>query len=340
VTTGTMEVGKAKILIDLAMELQARSEGMTIEEIRAFVGGSRRTAERYRDGLRGLFPDLTANQRDDGHKAWRLPRNRFLSHIVPDADELAQLQAASNLYRERGNDTEANLLDALFRKIASATSTARWNRIDPDIEALLEAEGLATHQGPRRQADPEILGRLREAILAQRRVIIHYTRRDTGDASKPLLCPYGFLLGRRQYLVAYNLHPKVRSFRTYVLANIQQVDVQEKTYQPDPDFDLDDFAARSFGSWYDDNPVEVVWRFSKDAAEDAAAFVFHPRQVLEPQQDGTLIVRFSATGTREMCWHLFTWGPDVEILEPVSLREEFGAMLEILQDSMKSEHAA
>ena len=39
------------------------------------------------------------------------------------------------------------------------------------------------------------------------------------------------------------------------------------------------------------------------------------------------MVRFRAGGAQEMAWHIFTWGPSVEILEPASLRERMVALL-------------
>ena len=38
-------------------------------------------------------------------------------------------------------------------------------------------------------------------------------------------------------------------------------------------------------------------------------------------EDGSLIVEFRAGGQLEMCWHLFAWGEDVEVLAPTSLAE-------------------
>lgn len=329
--TTTLEGSKAAVLIDLAKELQVRSEGMTLNDIARFARCSRRTAERYRDALWRLFPDLRAEKRYDGHKAWKLPQSRFLSRLAPSAQELAQLKTAASQYEEKGQELEANLLESLYLKIANAATPAAWTRLDPDIEALLEAEGLATHQGPRKQANPEILLALRQAILERRRVILHYRRRDTGQLSKPLVCPYGFLLGRRQYLVAYGLHPKVREVRTYVLSNIVQVDIQDKGFEIDPSFDLKAFANRSFGSWFDDKPIKAVWKFSPDTAADAREFIFHPSQQLEEQADGSLIVKFTACGTLEMCWHLFTWGEGVEVLAPASLRKQFVQLIDDLR---------
>ncbi|MBU0781248.1 MAG: WYL domain-containing protein, partial [Alphaproteobacteria bacterium] len=44
-------------------------------------------------------------------------------------------------------------------------------------------------------------------------------------------------------------------------------------------------------------------------------------QVLEPQTDGSLIVRFHAAGWLEMAWHLYQWGDRVEVIAPPELRD-------------------
>jgi predicted DNA-binding transcriptional regulator YafY len=96
------------------------------------------------------------------------------------------------------------------------------------------------------------------------------------------------------------------------------VEPTSEYFERDESFDLDEFARASFGVFHDD-PVDVVWKFSPRAAPDAKDFIFHPDQKLEPQKDGSLIVKFKAGGQLEMCWHLFAWGKDVEVLQPESL---------------------
>jgi hypothetical protein len=50
-------------------------------------------------------------------------------------------------------------------------------------------------------------------------------------------------------------------------------------------------------------------------------FPFRPTRVLEDLPDGSLTVRFNASGHLEMCWHLYMWGDQVEVLAPEVLRK-------------------
>ena len=97
----------------------------------------------------------------------------------------------------------------------------------------------------------------------------------------------------------------------------------------DPAFDLDRFSRRSFGT-FQEEPVAVVLRFAAGVAEDVAEFVFHPDQTVEPNDDGSTTVRFTAGGVEEMCWHLVTWGRRSPVEHPARLRRRLTEMCVIL----------
>ena len=65
----------------------------------------------------------------------------------------------------------------------------------------------------------------------------------------------------------------------------------------------------------------MVRRFSPDAAPHARRFVVRPSQTVEEEANGSLLVRFRASGHIEMCWHPYAWGMSVEVLQPAGLRE-------------------
>jgi predicted DNA-binding transcriptional regulator YafY len=74
----------------------------------------------------------------------------------------------------------------------------------------------------------------------------------------------------------------------------------------------------------------VVLRFAPEAADDASTWLFHPTQTSTRAEDGTLTVRFTAGGVREMCWHLFTWGAAVTVVAPEGLRTRLAELASII----------
>ena len=135
--------------------------------------------------------------------------------------------------------------------------------------------------------------------------------------------------GNRTFLVAssdWSEEPHL-----WRLANVSELQVTAEEFKPDPSFDLERYARRSFGTFQED-PVRVVVRFNVAAARDAAAFVFHSDQSVETNDEGSVTVRFEAGGIDEMCRHLFTWGESVTIEEPALRR------LAELFDSLTADH--
>src|SRR3546814_7951171 len=107
--------------------------------------------------------------------------------------------------------------------------------------------------------------------------------------------PHGLLLGHRSYLVARQpaRGEDMLNFRMDLIHSAQTLD---ESFSLSPGFSLADYAARSFGVYQDPEQYsEVVWRFAPAAAGRAAEFCFHPKQIAEPQDDGSLIVRFHAS---------------------------------------------
>jgi predicted DNA-binding transcriptional regulator YafY len=136
--------------------------------------------------------------------------------------------------------------------------------------------------------------------------------------------PYGVLFGRSNYLVA----DEGQGPRNWRLDRIADIAVTDRAATKPDDFSLQDYADESFGIFHDDTE-DVVLRVIPAGAEDAVRWRFHANQQVEPQADGSVIVRFRASGMLELAWHLFSWGDKVRVLAPPGLRETLVRQLEI-----------
>lgn len=309
-------------LFRLAVRLQDVG-GLTIDEIREEFAVSRRTAERMRRAVAQVFGPLESVDWDDGKRHWRLPPNGLGGLIGVSADELVELETAAAALRRAGRDEGAVLLRDLAAKLRALLRPAAQRRLEPDLEALMLAEGLAMRPGPRPRLEPGLLATLREAIKGGRWIAFRYVSRMTGRRSRQRVQPHGLLYGRRAYLVGRK--SDTGGMRYWVLANMREIALADEWFASDAGFDLKAFAQQSFGS-FQEEPVDVVLRFSAEAAPDAATFLFHPSQEVSEHADGSLSVWFRAGGTLEICWHLFTWGDDVTVEQPVELRDRLAGM--------------
>ncbi len=312
-------------LLHLAILLQGRRRGMSIGDICEEFAVGRRTAERMRDAVEAAFGALEQVERGDGRQRyWRL-ESRALPSLVRISDqEMAHLKQAADAMRNTMFHHNVAPLETVAAKLAALSRARSDSESAAEIEALMGAEGMAMRPGPRELPHGDLLVFLRETILEHERVFIEYLSRFSGKISRQRVAPLGLLYGNRAFLVARNSWaPQPRLWR---LANIRHYDYTGDYFEPDPDFDLRAFAARSFGT-FQEEPVEVVLRFARGpAADDAVDFLFHPSQRLSRDEDGTLRVRFRAGGIQEMCWHLATWGETVVVEQPPSLRRRLAAM--------------
>jgi predicted DNA-binding transcriptional regulator YafY len=276
-----------------------------------------------RDAIERVFPQMEQANPGETPKRWRIRSGAVNALVGFSADELSTLATASSLMRRENLADGAAKLDALSSKLKSLIHPNEARKLGPDLELLADAEGIALRPGPREQIAPEILSELRQAILSCRKVRLHYRARGSGALSRNLVCPYGLLYGNRHYLVAYSLNSGATGFRLWALGHIEKIEQTDSAFVRRKDFSLQKYAEQSFGV-FQEKPFDVVWRFSPKAAPDAKTFLFHPTQVMEPQPDGSLIVRFHAGGALEMCWHLVTWGGEVEVLAPKRLQMMLG----------------
>ena len=281
----------------------------------AEAGVGRRTAERMRDTLADLFPTL--EEVPDGRlKRFRISNGIDGFAVAPTPDELAEVDHAARALEAQGGTARAALLRNLGAKLKARLRASEKRRIAPDLEALMEGEGLVMQAGPRPMVDAALLADLRQALKGRLFCRFDYTS-ATGHAYRRSVAPCGLLYGRTYYLVGIE-HGKVEPV-LYRLDRVARLELGEACGPVPAGFDLRGFAARSFGA-FQEKPEAVVLRFAPEAAADVARFSFHPDQTIEDEPGGGKVVRFTAGGLRELAHHLFTWGTAVEVVAPERLR--------------------
>jgi predicted DNA-binding transcriptional regulator YafY len=319
----SMRWEKPEALLILARRLAGSAEGLTLDDIAEAAGCNRRTAERMRDALSRLFPQMT-EVIDGRQKRFRIPGGLDAFMQSPAADELAALAAAADTLAVQGAEHRAAALRSLEDKVRSAMRAADRRRLSPDVEALVRAQTAVMQPGPRPAENAELIEKLTHALMAMRAVRFIY-RGGSKPGEVREVAPWGLIFGRVNYLVGADLgsdEPKTRR-----LDRILALEVLDVNAGPPEGFDLQAFADRSFGV-YQDEVQKVVLSISPEGAEDALGWRFHPTQVVEKQADGSVLVRFTASGMLELSWHLFTWGDKVTVVEPPALKQRLVAELE------------
>lgn len=316
-----MAFEKTLDLMRLAEMAAARHKGVSLVEVSAEFGVNSRTAQRMIRGLEEAFPSVEFSTDQDRRRWWKLNDTTVLGMVGIRDSELAALDMSIRRAEREGATKDVATLISLRDRLLATMPSSHARRAEVDAGAMLEAQGYACRPGPRVQVEALILGAIAVAIKAPFSLTIAYQGANNNAPVDRTVEPYGMLLGIRQYLIARDLG-NGREFRRFRLDRISSAEITGQSFARDPDFDLNAYAAQSFGSYHSDAEYQpVIWRFAPSAAAAAREFEFHPNQVVIEEPDGALRVEFTASGWVEMAWHLYQWGDSVEVIGPAELRE-------------------
>jgi predicted DNA-binding transcriptional regulator YafY len=315
------QLTKALRIMRLAEAAAARPEGISLVQISETFGVNLRTAQRMTHALKEAFPTVETYTDRHRRKYWRLDDQRLLHMQGIRDSELAALDMGIRRAERDGAATEARALTSLRNRLLATMPSSHARRTETDAEAALEARGHACRPGPRARYDPKTLRIIDEALKGPHVLTIDYASAHDSAPRTRVIEPHGLVFGMRCYLIARDRGADM-AYRQFRLDRISRIDLGKDSFLRDPGFELDTYCARAFGSFHSSAEYgPVVWRFTPEAAEVAQDFVFHPDQEVETMEDGSLIVRFTASGRLEMAWHLYSWGDGVEVIAPPELRE-------------------
>src|SRR3982751_213009 len=100
---------KAGKLLELARMLASTAEGLTLDEMAERLDVGRRTAERMRDAIREVFPQMEEGE-DPPTRRFRIPTGLDCLFQSPTTDELVALRTAADSLQALGADARAAAL--------------------------------------------------------------------------------------------------------------------------------------------------------------------------------------------------------------------------------------
>ncbi|WP_054697736.1 helix-turn-helix transcriptional regulator [Syntrophomonas palmitatica] len=166
------------------------------------------------------------------------------------------------------------------------------------------------------------LGKLIRAVGESFRIKISYINNE-GEKSDRLLEPLGLVCKRNVwYLIAREVEKnEPRTFRVDQIMHLSVRDSEAFAYPPG--FSLAEYIGCSWGVFNNDQIETVRLKFSPKVAFRVKNLHYHPSQKIAQEcTDGSVILEFEVCGLLEMQNWIMQWGTEVEVLEPLSLREE------------------
>ena len=297
-------------ILDLAIFMSSKIQGVTISEIAERYNVSRRTAERMRDSLTCIFPSVDEIETGDTQKHWG-----FINYSISNLISFTPKEIA-NIEQLQRRTTNKEMKEELAKTVEKLKSLNKKHSLplENNIELYMQTEGYAVRQMPQYKISLESLEVIREAVQHSKMVTGIYHDKER------LIEPLGMIYGEKIYLIAKE-KAKGDGIYNYLLHKFENLKLTDKTFDKG-DFNLQEYTNLSFGVYHGEI-LEVELLFSKDLAKEASQFNFHPTQSGKWNDDGTYTVNFKASGSKEIIWHVFKWGGGCKIIAPKSLQDEY-----------------
>ncbi|MCW5850788.1 MAG: WYL domain-containing protein [Anaerolineae bacterium] len=299
-------------MLQIEALLLTHPEGLTQAEVARRIGVNRSTIHRY-------LPDLTdqfAIYEDNGRLV--INRDTYLTNVRFTLHEAMAMHLAARLMATRTDKHNPHAASAL-RKVGVALE-----RLAPLMSQHVAASADSMDDQAQRH-DPvylEVLEGLTRAWSERRKVKVWHQHEETRQVHTYVFAPYfieSYAVGQTTHVIGWRQPPD--AMRTLKLERIRRIERLDEPYEIAADFDVRQALAGAWGIWYtEEEPVEVVLKFTPRAANRVRETRWHRSERLEVQSDGSVIWQAMIDEPREMLPWIRGWGADVEVVAPAKLR--------------------
>jgi proteasome accessory factor B len=281
---------------------------MRAVEIAEACGVDRRTV--YRD-LDLLSVSGVPVWQDGGR--FGIERERYLTTVRLSFNEAMALYLAARLLARHSDEQNPHVVTALDK-----LATALPEPISTYIAQT--AEGVRERNANERYI--QVLEAITLAWSLQRKVRLWYRSPRSGKVRQRDFSPY-FVepsgAGYACYVVG--LDDWSGEMRTFKLERLVRAQMLDQTYEIPAGFDPDAYLSTSWGIMHGESEVEVMLQFSRSVAPRVKESIWHPSQEIDDLRDGGCLLTVRVSEPREMMPWIRRWGPEVEVIAPLALRQ-------------------
>ncbi len=172
------------------------------------------------------------------------------------------------------------------------------------------------------------------ALAARRRLLITYYNRGRDVLSERELSPQRLTHYRDNWYLDAWCHLR-QGLRTFALDAIREARALDRGAREVDEASLNDHYAGAYGIFSGQPKHRAVLRFSPERARWVAMERWHPQQQGRWLSDGGYELSLPYSQPEELVMDLLRHGPEVEVLEPRSLRERVIASLRASLDNYR-----
>jgi proteasome accessory factor B len=171
----------------------------------------------------------------------------------------------------------------------------------------------------------DVFEKIAIAWVTQKRVKIIYQSLSRDKDKEWLVNPYFIEMtgvGYSTYLIGYGESADRNGITTFKVNRIKEVTILDEDFAIPEDFNIEKLIGSSWGVMWGDEII-VKLKFSANVARRVKETTWHQSQQLQDLPHGDCIMTLKVGSALEMTPWIRGWGPDVEVLEPAELREQF-----------------
>ncbi|MFM7448900.1 MAG: helix-turn-helix transcriptional regulator [Leptolyngbyaceae cyanobacterium] len=239
---------------------------------------------------------------------WRLPT------IALTRGELFALTVGARMLEAYAGSAYTTDLHSAITRLSERLPEQTW----VNLQQLAE-ERILFRRGAEIDLDPDIWHRLEEACQKYKTVQMTYYTASRNATSERQFDPYVLHIyrGTNPYAIGYcHQRQEIRWFR---IDRIQQLQVLESTFVPDPTFDAKDHLEMIFQHEAGGVPVPVAIWFTAQTAPYIRERRWHPTQEIEEHSDGSLTLHMVVRGLNDLKRWVLGYGKGAIVRDPPEL---------------------
>ncbi len=288
--------------------LIARKEFPSVKTLMDRFHVTERTVYRYLEIINFIDP-LEYDRERDGYKFTHGDR---IKKPAVSEEELLVLLTAGEAVAHLGSPFREHFAKAMTKIVSSGRSPQTGDGKIPVLIRMGEAGGAG---GP----DEKVLTAF-QCASEKRSLDITYRAQHNKAVTRRTVDPYGLIFHEGTWILIGYCHLR-KGIRSFALDRVLDMKERFLYFTVKEGFDLEEYLSRSWGI-YDDEVVRVVVQFVPGVSDYILRKErWHPSEKREVLSNGEVRLSFTVAGIEEIKRWIYSWLPNVQVLEPESLRE-------------------
>jgi predicted DNA-binding transcriptional regulator YafY len=307
--------GRIHRLLKIITLIQAET-GWNAKKLASECSTSERNVYRDMEMLEGAgipyyFDELT--------KGYGIRRDFFMPPVDLTFEEaLALIVLAGQI----GEKEQIPFTKAAARVVAKVRGQLP-DKIRKELSVLDENIEMQLARASSEEGVKDVYDHVRNAIANRRALTCSYESlanrdRDDGDPEVFEFKPYRLYFDQRAWY-AIGFHGNRDEVRCLRLSRFTQIKPTDKPYNIPDDFSMEERRGKAWRMIKGDTTYQIVLHFDKEFAETVSDTYWHATQVIEWQDDDSIIFRCEVDGLDEIVWWILSMGPHCVVIEPPEL---------------------